>query len=191
MKRTPDAGMNLSSGRRLEGERLDAEELFRAHAKWVAGFLARLGARRDEMDDLLQEVFLVAHRRGGFVPGPAKPTTWLAEIAFRVLSGARRARARRPLAASDHLEDEASPARGPDGELEAVERRARVQRCLGELDDEHRAVLVLYELYGESCAAIASALEVPVGTVHSRLHYARSKFRSAWDASIARTRGTP
>ena len=69
---------------------LDAAKLFREHANFVANFVVRLGMRREEVDDIVQEVFLVAHRRGGFIPGAARPTTWLAEIALRVTSATRR-----------------------------------------------------------------------------------------------------
>jgi RNA polymerase sigma-70 factor (ECF subfamily) len=142
------------------------------------------------MEDLVQEVFLVAHRRGGFVPGPARPTTWLAEIALRVWANARRARKRKPeqLTGSD-IEDHAG--RTPTPEDEAATRTAleRVQRCLEVLDDDHRAVFVLFELHGESCDDIAAALGVPVGTVHSRLYYARRRFRAAWDRLSSRGRG--
>ena len=57
------------------------------------------------------------------------------------------------------------------------------EEILDAMDDEHRAVFVLYELDGTPCAEIASALGVPVGTVHSRLHEARKKFRARWDAA--------
>ena len=160
---------------------LDAAALYRAHAPFVAGFLARMGARRDEMDDLLQEVFMVVHRRGGYVPGPARPTTWLAEIALRVQANARRARARRE--PSSDRASELATAATPETSLESTRRRDRMQRCLDVLDYEHRAVLILFELEGEGCAEIARALEVPVGTVYSRLHAARRKVRAAWDAA--------
>ena len=75
-------------------ETIGAEALFRAHASFVAGFLVRLGVRPSDLDDLMQEVFVVAHRRGGFQPGPARPTTWLARIAIRVAMAHRRTRMR-------------------------------------------------------------------------------------------------
>src|SRR5258708_35243298 len=56
-------------------ETIGAEALFRAHASFVAGFLVRLGVRPADLDDLMQEVFVVAHRRGGLQPGPARPPT--------------------------------------------------------------------------------------------------------------------
>lgn len=160
-------------------EHLDAEALYRAHATFVARFLMRIGAPGSDVPDLVQEVFLVAHRRGGFTMGRAKPTTWLAEIAFRVASDRRRKTQRR-------LEDSnaevvalapAVAASGSPGQkAEARQALARVQHVLDTLTPQKRAVFVLYELEGQSCDAIAAALGVPVGTVYSRLHSARREF---------------
>ncbi len=163
-------------------EHLDAAALYRAHAQFVARFLLRLGAPGDDVADLVQDVFLVAHRRGGFTPEQAKPTTWLAEISFRVLSDRRR-KARRRLEDADAeavaLAPAPSGAASPGQRVEARQALGRVQRALDTLTIEKRAVFVLYELEGQPCDAIAEALAVPVGTVYSRLHAARREFAKA------------
>lgn len=160
---------------------LGAEALYRAHAPFVAGFLARLGTPRAELADLVQEVFLVAHRRGGFVPGAAKPTTWLAEIALRVSANARRSRQRGARSdGADALELLEAPGPTPEQRALAAASIARVQACVDTLDDQHREAFLLYEVAGESTADIAATLGVPVGTVHSRLHHARKRFEAAW-----------
>lgn len=159
---------------------LDAEALYRAHATFVARFLVRLGAPRQDIPDLVQDVFLVAHRRGGFVPHRAKPTTWLAEIAFRVASDRRKRRARKPEdAASDVLELSPSHETSPGDRAEARDGLRRVEAALGVLSPEKRAVFILFELEGEGCEAIAQGLGIPVGTVYSRLHAARREFAKA------------
>ncbi len=157
---------------------LDAGELYRRHATFVARFLWRLGLRGAEVDDLVQEVFVVAHRRGGFVPDRAKPTTWLAEIAVRVASAHRRRNRR----AKDELELGDAPALAADEpdaaeQADTKQRLERVQQALDALDEHQRAVFVLFELEGESCEDIAAGLGIPVGTVHSRLHTARKNFQ--------------
>ena len=158
-------------------ERIDVEALFRAHAAFVAGFLARLGVPQADVDDRVQEVFLVAHRKGGFTAGQGQPRTWLGAIAVRVASTARRSLARRREDGSDALLGRSAAEPSP---LEVVEQRRsleRVQRALDSLDLEHRAVFVLYELDGQSCEAIAESFGIPVGTVYSRLHHARRRFK--------------
>ncbi|MGD8862522.1 MAG: RNA polymerase sigma factor [Myxococcales bacterium] len=166
--------------------RLDAAALFRAHAPFVAGFLRRLGVGADDVDDLVQEVFLVAHQKGGYVPGPARPRSWLGAIALRLARGYRRARGRnREDADALALELSAGDGKSPAETLELRRSLQRVQSALDGLDLEHRAAFILYELEGESCAAIAASLEVPVGTVYSRLHHARKKFLQAYEAQGA------
>jgi RNA polymerase sigma-70 factor (ECF subfamily) len=159
----------------------DAASLFRQHAVFVANFLHRLGVGPAELDDLVQEVFLVAHRRGGFVEdGRARPTTWLAEISIRVASVARRSRGRsREQPDQDTVLDAHSRDIDPVRSLENQQALDRVQAALDSLDPERRAIFILFELEGESCAAIAAGFGIPVGTVYSRLHKARKQFKDA------------
>ena len=166
----------------LAPPRFGGGELYRAHARFVSGFLAKMGAAAVDVGDLTQEVFLVAHRRGGYVEGAARPTTWLAEIAVRVLSTHRRTKRRKPEHGGDALEALQTETPLADEQVASLRALARVQTCLEGLDDQHRAVFVLFELEGEPCSAIASALGIPVGTVYSRLHHARRKFMESWEA---------
>lgn len=161
--------------------RIGVEALFRAHAPFVARFLQRLGTPRSEIQDLVQEVFLVAHRKGGYEPGPAKPRTWLAAIALRVAQTGHRTRSR--------TESPDSPAVNRlITHADAVERIdtrrsvSRVERALESLPLEQRAALVLFEIEGESCESIAAVWGVPVGTVYSRLHHARRRFMQVYEA---------
>jgi RNA polymerase sigma-70 factor, ECF subfamily len=160
-------------------ERIGAGELFRAHARFVTGLLVRMGAPPTDLPDLVQDVFLTAHRRGGFVPGAAQPTTWLAQIAINILRNARRSRQRRPISPGDP-ELAISPAADPARQAETSEALRGVAACLETLAEGDREAFVLFELEGLGAAEVAAALEVPVGTVYSRLHRARQRFLSAW-----------
>jgi RNA polymerase sigma-70 factor (ECF subfamily) len=157
---------------------LDAESLFRLHAQFVAGFLFRLGVGRDELDDWVQEVFLVAHRRGGYVAGPAKPTTWLAAIALRISMKAREERQKRPRARGEASPEELPSNNNP---FDAVAAQQRLQWLLNRLEPEQRAVFILFEMEGTPCDDIAAALRVPIGTVYSRLHAARRCWNDGCD----------
>jgi RNA polymerase sigma-70 factor (ECF subfamily) len=172
---------------------IDAAALFRDHASFVASFLLRLGFGREDARDLTQEVFLVAHRRGGYVPGPARPTTWLAEIALRLASRKRRGWRRRPESRADALLTEApSTSPSPADAAETTEDLARVQRALDSMALDRRAVFILFELEGESCDAIAAGLGIPLRTVYSRLHTARREFSEVYRRLLAaESRSTP
>jgi RNA polymerase sigma-70 factor (ECF subfamily) len=163
---------------RADARDLDVETLYRQHAPFVASFVRRLGIGSGEVDDVVQEVFLIVHRKGGYQPGPATPRSWLGAIALRVAANARRARGRRR-ESPDEENALAIAADSPARSLEDRQALARVDKALGALDLEHRAVFVLFELEGESCAVIAQALGVPTGTVYSRLHTARKRFLEA------------
>ncbi|MFM2415845.1 MAG: hypothetical protein RL385_568 [Pseudomonadota bacterium] len=167
---------------------LDAEALFCAHARFVASFLRHLGTPVADLDDLTQEVFVVAHRRGGYVPGAASPRTWLSAIAFRIAKASQRRRSRRRPEEADleQLRDEASDL---GQALDARRSLHRVEAALDRLSLDMRAAFVLFEIEGESCESIAATLEVPVGTVYSRLHHARRSFMKAYHRESGRTAG--
>jgi RNA polymerase sigma-70 factor (ECF subfamily) len=161
--------------------RIGAEALFREHASFIASFLSRLGTAEADVEDAVQEVFMVAHKKGGYLPGPAKPRSWLAAIAVRIGASSRRSRARRR-EDFDLSALETTKARGltPDRAAEIAEKLLDVQAALDQLDVEHRVPLILFEIDGEPCESIAAALQVPTGTIYSRLHTARKKFAAAY-----------
>jgi len=152
----------------------------------------RLGAHGQDVPDLVQEVFLVTHRRGGFICDRAKPTTWLAEISFRVFSD-RRKKSRRKLEDPDIQTVTVAPsqASSPAERSEKRQALARVQSALDTLTPEKRSVFILYELEGESCDSIARGLGIPVGTVYSRLHSARRDFSRAHERIEDETPSAP
>jgi RNA polymerase sigma-70 factor, ECF subfamily len=159
---------------------VDSEALFKDFASFVASFLSRLGVTTVAIDDHVQEVFLAAHRRGGYRPGPASPTTFLARLALEAAVAGRRRDARWRRAQREEVASvtvgggPADPARALD------EKRAarRLQEALAAIEPGRRAVFVLFELEGESCESIAAGLNLRLGTVYSRLHTARKEFRA-------------
>jgi RNA polymerase sigma-70 factor (ECF subfamily) len=162
------------------------EELFRKHARFVAKFLARLGVPPGDVDDQVQEVFLIVHRKG-FVLTGARPTTFLASIAHKVASTARRTQARRHLSDEEGVLDViVSQAPDPHARADVNQSLTRVGRALGTLDFDKRVAFVLFEIEGMSCPEVAEALELSVGTVYSRLHAARAAFKKAYDREARR-----
>jgi len=178
-KRDPIFDVSASSHSTGQGGALGADALFRAHAGFVASFLRRIGIASADVDDLVQEVFLVAHRKGGFVPGSGHPKSWLAAIALRVASTSRRSQRRRREDADTELEAMHSPNADATRVLEGRAALRRVQQALDTLTLDDRATFVLFELEGQSCDAIATAFEIPIGTTYSRLHNARKRFIEA------------
>ena len=150
------------------------EELVIAYQHRVFGVALRMLGSRAEAEEAAQEVFLRAHRAIADFRGDAKLSTWLYAIASRLCMNRLTSGERRVL-----REGEETLARIPSGhaspadELERSERDAALHRAIAELSDERRMVVVLRDLEGLSYEEIASALDLELGTVRSRLHRAR------------------
>jgi RNA polymerase sigma-70 factor (ECF subfamily) len=161
-----------------EPKRLNTEALFRRHADFVASFLARLGVAPEDLDDVLQEVFLVVHVRGGYVQGPAKPTSYLGAIATRAALSYRRRRINRKNRSSavspeELVNEELTPVQ----QMQVSESSRALNEALASLDPVLSATLLLVEQEGESCGAVAQAMGAAVGTVYWRLNKARTLLR--------------
>lgn len=154
--------------------------VYEVHAGFVWSTLQRLGVRAHDLEDVLQEVFVVVHQRfHTFDESSAKMTTWLFGICLRVVSAYRRRGFRRlETCVANPPESSSSPA-SPEEDLAAAQSRLRLQALLDELDLEKRAVLVMFEIDELPCEEIAQIVGVPVGTVYSRLHAARRDFQKA------------
>jgi RNA polymerase sigma-70 factor (ECF subfamily) len=163
------------------GGHLSSADLFRQYARFVASFLLRMGISRADLDDVMQDVFLVAHRLGGYNPGPAKPTTFLANIALRAATSHRRkGQVRAFVRPNDELVSSASDGVGdPERTAEQRQQLELLQLALDRLDDDKRAVFVMAELQGETVVSIAAGLGIAVDTAYSRLRAARRIFHEA------------
>jgi RNA polymerase sigma-70 factor (ECF subfamily) len=149
---------------------------FRDHVDGVWRVVARLGVPVHSVDDVVQEAFIIASRRRADI-SPGQERNFLVATAVRLCSNYRRkAHVRREVSRGDGFEQEVSPS--PNAEQLLIERRWRelLDQLLAELSDAHRAPFVLYELEGLSVPEIAQLLELPLGTVSSRLWRARSRF---------------
>lgn len=161
---------------------VDLESVYETCAGYVWVSLQRLGVRHADLEDLSHDVFLVAHKRFAEFSGTVKVNSWLFGICLRVAANyRRRARFRHELAGGAMTQEDGVTALAPASarpDQQALQREAerRAQRILDDMDLAKRAVFVMFELEGLSCQDIATQLGVPVGTVYSRLHAARSFF---------------
>ena len=127
---------------------------------------------------MVQQVFVVVHKNGGYAQGPATPTSYLGAIAVRAASSARRRdSAHRSRHAGYSPDLVAASGRDPVSLLEVRHELTQLQAALDQMDPGLRAVLVLTELEGESCVSIAASQGIAVGTVYWRAHQARKQFR--------------
>lgn len=146
--------------------------LYRRHRTFVWRNARRLGCTDDWIDDAVHEVFLVATRRLAEFRGAASERTWLFAITFRVVQRLRRDRARRQQRLKQNAELLEPSAVNGANQAEAAEL---LRYLLAQLPAAQQLVLILAELEGFTSAEIAETLAIPVGTVHSRLRYAKQQ----------------
>jgi RNA polymerase sigma-70 factor (ECF subfamily) len=170
------------------GDRLQA--LVTEHHDFVWRSLRRLGVPDGDVDDASQQVFLVAHRRLDAI-APESERSFLFQTALRVASDWRRAHRRRSEQVGVDLRE--VPDRGADPEELMDRRRARalLDRVLGAMPMDLRAVFVLFELEEMTMLEIATLAEIPPGTVASRLRRARQVFQQEVDKVSPGLAGAP
>jgi RNA polymerase sigma-70 factor (ECF subfamily) len=165
------------------------EQLYDTEFDFVWRTLRRLGVPEADLPDVVQEVFLVVHRRLADFEGRAKVTTWL----FRIAMGVARDRRRKAHVRHELLDPgllDALVDAAPDA-TQALERRDELvlfDAALEGMELEQRAVFTLFELEGSTGQAIAETLQIPLGTVYSRLRLARAAFRNNLKRYAARAR---
>jgi RNA polymerase sigma-70 factor (ECF subfamily) len=163
--------------RARKGERGAFDELVLRYQDRLYNTLARLMGSDDDALDIAQDAFVQAYVKLDSFKENAAFYTWLYRIAFNLAMS--EGRKRRPLTIMDH--DDSTRGMEPTGldqspsqTLETAERVAGVQAAIAELADEHRHVVVLRELEGCDYEQIAEILDIPIGTVRSRLFRARA-----------------
>jgi len=182
-------GKTLDSGE-ASSLPLRVDEVYRRHVDFVWACLQRFGVRDRDLDDALQEVFVVVHQRLSSFRGDARMTTWLYSICLRVAyAQRRRGHLRRELSVDQVHDTIDEDGTSPEDELAVRERRRVLEALLDELDLEKRALLAMFEIDELPCEEIASILGLPLGTVYSRLHAARKAFAKAVARFRARARG--
>lgn len=164
-------------------ERAAHDEFYQRFRRQVAGNLYRVLGDRSDLDDLVQEVFVIAFRGLARFRGDARLSTWLYRICVNVALGRIRTRKRRPAAigVADLDAANADPSlverpETPERTLERQQDRERVYRALDQLAPKKRIVLYLHEIEGLDLKEIAYLVDSNAVTVRTRLFYARREF---------------
>jgi RNA polymerase sigma-70 factor (ECF subfamily) len=176
--------------RERSGEEVFAE-IYERHFSFVWRSVRRLGVAEASVDDAVQDVFLVVHRRLDDFEGRSSIKTWLFGIVLRVVKDWRRtdSRKRRVGAGAGDGDLDSVAADGtqsPHALTEQAQAVRMLHRVLDSLDDDKRAVFVMAELEQMSAPEIAEALGVNLNTVYSRLRAARRAFNRGVDLERAR-----
>ena len=163
--------------------------LVREHFAFVWRVLRRLGLSEPDADDAAQQVFIVAARRSADI-APGSERAFLFGTAMNVASHLQRSERRRREDPDGELEQRRDSRPGPDELVDRRRARDLLDQVLAEMNLELRVVFVLYEVEELTMIEIARLLEVPQGTVASRLRRAREDFTARVASLEARIKST-
>jgi RNA polymerase sigma-70 factor (ECF subfamily) len=169
-----------------QGELGAFEELYRAHAGRIYGLAMRMLGNTADAEDLLQEIFLAAHRKLETFRGEAALGTWLYRLATNQILDHVRSRAARTGQMTDGLDDasllpDAMGHRLGDRAIDRVD----LERALAQLPEGCRAAFVLHDIEGLEHQEVADVLGIAEGTSKSQVHKARLRLRGLLGRSSA------
>ena len=174
--RNTEASENQLVNRAVHGDGAAFHRLVDLHAQHLFRTAYAMTGRRADAEDVVQETLLAAYRGIGHFQGRSAFRTWLVAILIKQVLMLRRRNQGKSMPSLEQVEVEAKGRADPGaGEVDA---RLDVAQVLRELSEEHREVLVLREYDGMSYDEIAEALEIPRGTVESRLYRARQELKA-------------
>ena len=185
---TPDAATHVAEGS-AEVFVPSFDDVYRDHFAFVWRSAKRLGVRDASLDDIVQEVFVIVHRRLAEFEGRSSVKTWLFGITLRVARDHRRSATRKNRdGGGDPIDPDtlraATP--GPSDSIEKTEAVRLLHAILDEMDDERREIFVMAELEQMSMPDIAGTLGLNVNTAYARLRAARLAFEEGVARAKAR-----
>ncbi len=189
--RNDNPGLQTGSDEQLirrvaKGDRAAFRELFDRHHVYVRRIVLGHCGFTEDLDDIVQDVFLRVYKRASTFRGEASFSSWLYRLSINIALDAMRKQGRTRKAFvswSDDLQNVPGE-KGLDVVLDE-EQRVRVQQAIGRIKKSRRDVFVLFELEGHTLQDISENLKIPMSTVWSRLHKARKEFISAWRRMLA------
>ncbi|MEX2273214.1 MAG: RNA polymerase sigma factor [Vicinamibacterales bacterium] len=155
------------------------EALYREHSSRLFGLSVRMLGNRTEAEDMLQDIFLTAHRKLKSYRGDARLSTWLFRLATNLCLDHLRSKSSRMTQATTSLEDDnaiepVSPSSGPAvGAVHQID----LERAIARLPDGCRAAFLLHDVEGFEHGEVGSMLGISEGTSKSQVHKARLKLR--------------
>jgi len=170
--------------RAQKGDMVAFEELVARHRDTIYARAFSMMRNEDEAIDLSQEAWVKGWQRLKQFQGESSFVTWMTRIVINLCLDQLRKQKRHRAESIELLEEESGGverqmlpvvAANPTERLERAELRARIDRALGQLSYEHRTVLILHEFEELEYKEIAKKMQCSIGTVMSRLFYARRK----------------
>jgi RNA polymerase sigma factor (sigma-70 family) len=157
------------------------EGLVRPHIQYLYRLAYRFCGNQEDAEDLVQDLLVKLYPRQSELEQVEKLRPWLVTTLYRMFVDGTRKKARSPL---ELIDDETAfysstddEGHTPDELLAEDQRIDKIQEAFNRLSEEHRVILTLHDIEGYRLVELESMLGVPVGTLKSRIHRARSRMR--------------
>lgn len=152
------------------------EELYRQHATRLYNLAFRMAGNAADAEDLLQEIFLLAHRKLDSFRGASALGTWLYRLGMNVCLDRLRSKANRQDSATDTLEDQLTAS--PASLSTPAFSRLDIERAIQSLPEGARAAFLLHDVEGLDHQEVGQVLGISEGTSKSQVHKARMRIRT-------------
>ena len=155
------------------------EEVYRAHSRKLYGVAVRMLGNPADAEDMLQEIFLAAHRKLDGFRGESALGTWLYRLAVNLCLDYLRSRTGRAIHMTDALDDEpALPDARSQGLAERTVTKMDLERALAQLPEGCRTAFVLHDVQGLEHREVGEIMGIAEGTSKSQVHKARMRLRT-------------
>ncbi len=161
------------------------ETLVKSHSEELHRFASRLSGRMETAEDLLQETFYEAWRSLKSLRKPERARSWLFQILRHRWGHWQRDQSRRIAPTASLNQAVTDPGLAREDETEALSLRDVLQYGLDALDNRYKESFLLVFMEGFTCREAAERLELPLGTVLSRIHKARSFLKRVMEGQAA------
>ena len=163
----------------------DFEQILRPHLEHMYRLAYRFCQNQDDAEDLVQDVLTKLYARRIELAEIEHLKSWIGKVLYRQFVDNIRQRSRSPIKLhDDDTMSHEPPDRvqdQPDNVMETDQELARVEAAYNQLSDEHRVVIALHDMEGYPLNEITEILDIPIGTLKSRLHRARKSLREILD----------
>ncbi|MEL7498630.1 MAG: sigma-70 family RNA polymerase sigma factor [Planctomycetota bacterium] len=190
----PDHHSNLKDSelirQTLDGDKSAFGVLIRRYQNRLFNSMVHILRSETDAEDAVQDAFVLAFTKLSTFKGKSQLFTWLYRIAYNV--AVTRMRQRKPVVSLDGKPDQSrmdfpDPGPAPDDRMHRGEQVSELNRALDRLSEEHRSILILREMDELDYDAISEILDLPIGTVRSRLHRARHQLREILEGMLDRS----
>lgn len=165
------------------------DSLVRPHLEYLYRLAYRFTGKREEAEDLVQDLLVKLYPRYDELVKVEKLRPWLVTSLYRMFVDGVRRRGRSPL---ELITDEtafydsvASDDNEPDESLQRHQHLDIIQEAFKRLSDDHRTLLTLHDMEGYRLVELEKMLDVPIGTLKSRIHRARARMRELLEGKLA------